>query len=203
MTGLKSGIFHTPFRTPFASRLIHICVDLQEIRTSDAHPQIPQEPCGRKDTEAFAHLRGQPQNPQEGRAACTKPENIQKPPAVGRGLLLWAGACRTADYKGAPQNRRFCGERRSKEAGGGFPALGRRGNKADFSMTIPRAGCIRSQYGWGYTKARNIHQGALQIFVLQRALFCLLTARQALFTGASPSHSCPATLPGAPPAGPG
>lgn len=72
MTGLKSGIFHTPFRTPFASRLIHICVDLQEIRTSDAHPQIPQEPCGRKDTEAFAHLRGQPQNPQEGRAACTK-----------------------------------------------------------------------------------------------------------------------------------
>lgn len=70
MTGLKSGIFHTPFRTPFASRLIHICVDLQEIRTSDAHPQIPQEPCGRKDTEAFAHLRGQPQNPQEGRAAC-------------------------------------------------------------------------------------------------------------------------------------
>ena len=50
MTGLKSGIFHTPFRTPFASRLIHICVDLQEIRTSDAHPQIPQEPCGRKDT---------------------------------------------------------------------------------------------------------------------------------------------------------
>ena len=30
-------------------------------------------PCGRKDTEAFAHLRGQPQNPREGRAACTKP----------------------------------------------------------------------------------------------------------------------------------
>lgn len=79
MTGLKSGIFHTPFRTPFASRLIHICVDLQEIRTSDAHPQIPQEPCGRKDTEAFAHLRGQPQNPQEGRAACTNPVSQKVP----------------------------------------------------------------------------------------------------------------------------
>ena len=88
MTGLKSGIFHTPFRTPFASRLIHICVDLQEIRTSDAHPQIPQEPCGRKDTEAFAHLRGQPQNPQEGRAACTKPKRTQSPTAQCRGAFL-------------------------------------------------------------------------------------------------------------------
>ena len=89
MTGLKSGIFHTPFRTPFASRLIHICVDLQEIRTSDAHPQIPQEPCGRKDTEAFAHLRGQPQNPQEGRAACTKPKENQAPRPSAVGLFPW------------------------------------------------------------------------------------------------------------------
>ena len=86
MTGLKSGIFHTPFRTPFASRLIHICVDLQEIRTSDAHPQIPQEPCGRKDTEAFAHLRGQPQNPQEGRAACTDRSTAYK----AHGPVPWA-----------------------------------------------------------------------------------------------------------------
>ena len=48
MTDLKPDIFHTPFLTPFASRLIHICVDLREIRASDAHPKIPQNPCGRK-----------------------------------------------------------------------------------------------------------------------------------------------------------
>lgn len=87
MTGSKPDIFHTPLLTPFASRLIHICVDLREIRTSDAHPKIPQNPCGRRDTEACTHLRGQPQNPQEGRAACTKqslqsPDMHQKDPAL-------------------------------------------------------------------------------------------------------------------------
>lgn len=82
MTGSKPDIFHTPLLTPFASRLIHICVDLREIRAADAHPKIPQNPCGRRDTEACTHLRGQPQNPREGRAACTKPEHkiVRKAP---------------------------------------------------------------------------------------------------------------------------
>ena len=91
MTDPKPGIFHTPFLTPFASRLIHICVDLREIRAADAHPKIPQSPCGRRDTEAFTHLRGQPQNPREGRAACTKPEPkiVQKAPeSMTPGLFL-------------------------------------------------------------------------------------------------------------------
>ena len=78
MTGSKPDIFHTPLLTPFASRLIHICVDLREIRTSDAHPKIPQNPCGRRDTEACTHLRGQPQNPREGRAACINPRRRYK-----------------------------------------------------------------------------------------------------------------------------
>lgn len=91
MTGSKPDIFHTPFLTPFASRLIHICVDLREIRTSDAHPKIPQNPCGRRDTEACTHLRGQPQNPREGRAVCTKPEPkiVRKAPeSMTPGLFL-------------------------------------------------------------------------------------------------------------------
>ena len=85
MTGSKPDIFHTPLLTPFASRLIHICVDLREIRTSDAHPKIPQNPCGRRDTEACTHLRGQPQNPREGRAACTDRSTHK-----AHGLVPWA-----------------------------------------------------------------------------------------------------------------
>lgn len=109
MTGSKPDIFHTPLLTPFASRLIHICVDLREIRTSDAHPKIPQNPCGRRDTEACTHLRGQPQNPREGRAACTKQKEPVCPRPDGRGLFPWG----LGRFLGPPQNRRFCGERRS------------------------------------------------------------------------------------------
>ena len=110
MTGSKPDIFHTPLLTPFASRLIHICVDLREIRTSDAHPKIPQNPCGRRDTEACTHLRGQPQNPREGRAACTDRSTHK-----AHGPVPWAFFTGARAYPvGTPARpKRLAGERRS------------------------------------------------------------------------------------------
>ena len=111
MTGSKPDIFHTPLLTPFASRLIHICVDLREIRTSDAHPKIPQNPCGRRDTEACTHLRGQPQNPREGRAACTKPkENLKPHGPVPWGFSHGGSGLSAQPTNGAPAAPRAVGK---------------------------------------------------------------------------------------------
>ena len=138
MTGSKPDIFHTPLLTPFASRLIHICVDLREIRTSDAHPKIPQNPCGRRDTEACTHLRGQPQNPREGRAACTKPKENLKP----HGPVPWGFSHRGSGFPRGPRRAPRGGERRSGKAS--EPCRLRRGERCGArDDAAPRSRCPR------------------------------------------------------------